>query len=129
MSTCASARETAVADSPPSTMMSSKSALWTIAMARIFSAWASRETPRSACLSVETRTYPSVFIRYMLWNDRTGFKSILTLGTRSDSVGADVTHSSHAQRDVPKAAPLIVGGLSNLSMKVRSMGLPDRLLA
>src|ERR1700730_13878744 len=42
-----------LADSPPSTMMSINSALWTTAMARIFSACASSETPRSACLSVE----------------------------------------------------------------------------
>src|ERR1017187_9346094 len=32
-------------------------------MTRIFSTWASKLTPRSACLSVETRTYPMAFGR------------------------------------------------------------------
>src|SRR5215469_8182037 len=34
-------------------------------MERIFSAWASSETPRSACLSVETLAYPTAFTTVM----------------------------------------------------------------
>src|SRR6478672_6027735 len=47
-----------LADSPPSTINSTISAPCTTAMARIFASWASSETPWSACLSVETLTYP-----------------------------------------------------------------------
>ena len=46
------------ADSPPSTISLTISAPCTTAMALIFASWASSETPWSACLSVETRTYP-----------------------------------------------------------------------
>src|SRR6266498_1946666 len=47
-----------LADSPPFTISSTISAPCTTAMARIFASWASSETPWSACLSVETLTYP-----------------------------------------------------------------------
>ena len=71
------------ADSPPSTMRSSSSALWTTAIARIFSACASSETPRSACLSVETRTYPIAFIAHMLALEGADCKSIFATRIRN----------------------------------------------
>src|ERR1017187_952678 len=55
-------RSRSLALSPASTITSSSSTSWTVAIARIFSTCASSETPRSACLSVETRTYPIPFV-------------------------------------------------------------------
>src|ERR1035437_8358488 len=55
-------RSRSFADSPASTKTSRSSTSWTVAIARIFSTCASRETPWSACLSVETRTYPIPFV-------------------------------------------------------------------
>src|ERR1039458_9923834 len=55
-------RSRSLALSPASTITSSSSTSWTVAMALIFSTCASSETPRSACLSVETRTYPIPFV-------------------------------------------------------------------
>src|ERR1039458_7634357 len=55
-------RSRSLALSPASTKTSRSSTSWTVAIARIFSTCASSETPRSACLSVDTRTYPIPFV-------------------------------------------------------------------
>jgi hypothetical protein len=52
---CRPGRFSDLADSPASTITSSSSPPWTVAIARIFPSSASSETPCSACPSVETR--------------------------------------------------------------------------
>ena len=55
-SRCSPGRLRLLADSQPSTITSIDSAPWTVAMARTLASRASRETPWSACRSVDTLT-------------------------------------------------------------------------